>query len=311
MAPGAASAGIITFTDSAVALAIASAASCWSFCTNMRLGALQLWPVLVIIAITPLETAFVRSAVGRTMFGLLPPSSCATRLTVGAAACATSTPARVEPVKLTMSTSGCEESTEPTPGPSPLTRLNTPFGTPASCRISAKIIASSGAISDGFSTIVQPAAIAGATLQAIWFSGQFQGVMNAQTPIGSLRSIVVPFSSSHLYERRIAAVVAKWPMPAGTWAALASHIGAPISSEMATASSGIRFWIPAVILSSRSARYSTEVCEKLAKARLAAATALSASAFEPSEMTAKFSSVAGFSTSRRRGTTGSTQAPSI
>jgi hypothetical protein len=43
--------------------------------------------------------------------------------------------------------------------------------------ISAKIIASNGAISLGFSTIVQPAASAGATLQAIWLIGQFQGVI--------------------------------------------------------------------------------------------------------------------------------------
>ena len=42
---------------------------------------------------------------------------------------------------------------------------------------SAKTVADSGAISLGFSTIVQPAASAGATLQAIWFIGQFQGVM--------------------------------------------------------------------------------------------------------------------------------------
>ena len=66
-------------------------------------------------------------------FGDLPPSSCATRLTVGAAACATSTPARVEPVIEIMSTSGCVASAAPTSGPSPWTRLKTPAGTPASC----------------------------------------------------------------------------------------------------------------------------------------------------------------------------------
>ena len=46
-------------------------------------------------------------------------------------------------------------------------------------------MASSGATSDGFSTMVQPAASAGATLQAIWFSGQFHGVIMPTTPIGS------------------------------------------------------------------------------------------------------------------------------
>ena len=69
------------------------------------------------------------------MFADLPPSSCVTRLTVGAAAVATATPARVEPVKETMSTSGCDEIAAPTVGPSPFTMLNTPAGTPASCRI--------------------------------------------------------------------------------------------------------------------------------------------------------------------------------
>ena len=47
------------------------------------------------------------------------------------------------------------------------------------------MIAPKGAISDGFSTMVQPTASAGATLQAIWFIGQFHGVMKPQTPIGS------------------------------------------------------------------------------------------------------------------------------
>ncbi len=94
-------------------------------------------------------------------------------------------PARVEPVKLTMSTSGCEESCEPTPTPSPFTRLNTPLGKPASCMISAKTMAFSGLSSDGFSTMVQPAMAAATTLSVTWFIGQFQGVIIAQTPMGS------------------------------------------------------------------------------------------------------------------------------
>ena len=85
----------------------------------------------------------------------------------------------------------------PTVGPSPLTRLKTPGGTPASSRISAKIMASSGAISLGFSTMVQPAARAGATLQAIWFCGQFHGVIMPTTPMGSRRISVLPCTSSN------------------------------------------------------------------------------------------------------------------
>jgi len=59
------------------------------------------------------------------------------------------------------------------------------------------MMASKGAISLGFSTIVQPAAMAGATLTAIWFMGQFHGVMSPQTPIGSLTIIVEPIFSSN------------------------------------------------------------------------------------------------------------------
>ena len=105
-----------------------------------------------------------KSASSRMMLADLPPSSCATRFTVGAAARATSMPARVEPVNDTMSMSGCADSGAPTLTPSPLTRLNTPAGTPAASMISAKRIALSGATSDGLSTIVQPAASAGRDL---------------------------------------------------------------------------------------------------------------------------------------------------
>jgi len=133
----------------------------------MRVGALHDWPLLRKQCWMPSLTAFLRSASLRMMFADLPPSSWWTRLTVSAAAFATAMPARVEPVKDTQSTSGCEAIACPTVGPSPLTRLNTPFGTPAACITSAKMIALSGAISLGFSTIVQPAAMAGATLHMI------------------------------------------------------------------------------------------------------------------------------------------------
>jgi hypothetical protein len=66
-----------------------------------------------------------------------------------------------------------------------LIKLNTPGGTPAASMISANSTALSGDTSLGLSTIVQPAAIAGATLQAIWLMGQFHGVISATTPTGS------------------------------------------------------------------------------------------------------------------------------
>ncbi len=86
----------------------------------------------------------------------------------------------------------------PTVGPSPFTRLKTPAGTPASCRISATRMPFSGATSVGFKIIVQPAASAGATLHMIWLIGQFHGVISPQTPTASRRISVLPciFSNS-------------------------------------------------------------------------------------------------------------------
>ena len=51
--------------------------------------------------------------------------------------------------------------------------------------ISAKRSPDSGAISDGFSTIEQPAAIAGITFSVTWFIGQFHGVIMPTTPTPS------------------------------------------------------------------------------------------------------------------------------
>jgi len=43
--------------------------------------------------------------------------------------------------------------------------------------------------------MVQPTASAGATLQAIWLIGQFQGVISPHTPIGSRMTRLEPMSS--------------------------------------------------------------------------------------------------------------------
>ncbi len=181
---------------SATAFAMAAASSMRACGTSIRVGALQDWPEFLKQCIVPPVTAFGKSASSRMMLADLPPSSWLTRFTVGAARLATSMPARVEPVNEIMSRSGCALIAAPTSGPSPLTRLKTPFGTPASCRISAKISAEVGVYSDGFSTMVQPAASAGATLQAIWFMGQFQGVIMPTTPTGSRRMTAVASRSS-------------------------------------------------------------------------------------------------------------------
>ncbi len=82
--------------------------------------------------------------------------------------------------------------------------------------ISAKIWPENGATSDGFSTMVQPVAMAGATLQTIWLSGQFQGGDEGADTIGSLTIIVGPRSSSNLKVLRISMAVERWPRPIGT-----------------------------------------------------------------------------------------------
>ena len=137
----------------------------------MRVSAVQVWPELRKHLPTPSATALARSASGRMTLALLPPSSSATFFTVWLATSATRLPARVLPVKLTMSTSLWALMASPTTGPTPVTRLNTPAGRPASWMTSARMNALIGATSLGFSTTVLPAASAGATFSAIWCSG--------------------------------------------------------------------------------------------------------------------------------------------
>src|SRR5258708_37876924 len=149
----------------AAADAMAAASSMRAAGTSMRLGALQDWPEFVHMPAMSRETTALKSASSRMMLADLPPSSWATRLTVGAAARATSMPARVDPVNDSLSLSGRAERQAPTLMPSPLTRLNTPAGAPASSRISADRMAFRGGPSDGLSTIVQPVARARASLQ--------------------------------------------------------------------------------------------------------------------------------------------------
>ena len=120
---------------------------------------------------TPSGIARVKSASSRITFGDLPPSSIATGFTVAAASSETRRPARVEPVKETMSTPGCAAIASPTTGPIPVTRLKTPAGRPTDSITSARMKAFSGTTSLGFSTTVQPAASAGPILAVIWCSG--------------------------------------------------------------------------------------------------------------------------------------------
>ena len=125
-----------------------------------------------------------RSASGNTIAGDLPPSSRLTFLRLPAAAWTMSLPTSVDPVNATLSTSGCAAIAAPAM-PSPVMRLNTPGGKPASVISSPSRIALSGVCSAGFMMIVQPAASAGAIFHTAIISGKFQGMICPTTPTGS------------------------------------------------------------------------------------------------------------------------------
>jgi hypothetical protein len=86
----------------------------------------------------------------------------------GAAFAATNLPVAVPPVKEIAATSGWDTSEEPTSPPSPWTIFKTPSGKPALLVAWANKEAVVGVISDGFATIVQPAASAGAIYHWVW-----------------------------------------------------------------------------------------------------------------------------------------------
>ena len=121
------------------------------------------------------------------MKGALPPSSRATFFTWPAHWAISRLPTAVEPVKLSLRTSGLPVSSAPTSSTrrwEQVTTLNTPSGRPARRASSASASADRGVSPAGFTTTVQPAARAGATLRVIMATGKFQGVMAATTPIG-------------------------------------------------------------------------------------------------------------------------------
>ena len=103
-------------------------------------------------------------------------------------------PTSVEPVKATLSTSGCETSAAPV-DPSPVTMLTTPAGSSAWRRTSQNSSAVSGVVSAGLSTTVFPAASAGATFHASISSGKFHGITWPATPTGRGRRFGNAYSS--------------------------------------------------------------------------------------------------------------------
>ncbi|MCY1210383.1 hypothetical protein D9M68_500570 [compost metagenome] len=95
-------------------------------------------------------------------------------------------PTSVEPVKLSLRTTGLAVSSPPMATASPVITLNSPAGSPARSASTASASADSGVSSAGLSTMAQPAASAGPALRVIMASGKFHGVIAAHTPTGSL-----------------------------------------------------------------------------------------------------------------------------
>ena len=123
--------------------------------------------------------AVSRSASLNTMLGDLPPSSSETFFRLPAAAWTISLPTSVDPVKATLSTSGCAAKAAPAVSPYPGTMLTTPSGKPASANSSPRRKAESGVCSAGLSTTVQPDASAGPSFHAAISSGKFHGMICA------------------------------------------------------------------------------------------------------------------------------------
>ena len=74
----------------------------------------------------------------------------------------------------------------------------------------------------------------------IWLMGQFQGVIMPTTPTGSYSVADVPCTVSNSKFLSTARVDFRCAVPMAACAALDSHSGAPISSEMACATSSAR-----------------------------------------------------------------------
>ncbi len=151
---------------------------------STRVLHVQTWPEAPHTPIIAAADAASRSASGKMIDGLLPPSSRLTRFTRAAALPWIARPVAFEPVNVIASTSGCATSAAPTASPVPWTTLNTPAGIPASIASSATTTAVIGVCSAGLRTTLLPAQRANAPAAAAAV-GPFHGWIAATTPIGS------------------------------------------------------------------------------------------------------------------------------
>mmetsp|Transcript_78724 Transcript_78724/g.157391 ORF Transcript_78724/g.157391 Transcript_78724/m.157391 type:complete len:226 (+) Transcript_78724:1063-1740(+) len=209
-------------SESCMRSASAATKAPWTFsCTSTLFALTHVCPELRNLHAMSADTATSRSASSKTRNGALPPSSREVRFTPAAHHVCSCTPTAVEPVKDTLATFGCVQSSSPTAEAcfrGVGSTLKSPLGTPARSPRTARARAVSGVSSAGFTTAPQPAPRAGPTFRVIMAAGKFQGVISAATPTGcftvsSLRpptvsGMVAPytrFASSANHSKKLAA----------------------------------------------------------------------------------------------------------
>ena len=153
-------------------------------CTMKRVGEVHTWPALRLLPCTQVATVRSRSASSKISTGAWPPNSSVQGLGPMLASRASSRPTPVEPVKVTLRMRGELIKWVDTSEGTPNTTLSTPAGRPASAKACASTNEDMGVSSEGLSTMVQPAARAGAILRAGKMAGKFQGVKAATGPSG-------------------------------------------------------------------------------------------------------------------------------
>ncbi len=155
------------------------------FWTKIRLAAVQASPMLRSLARTAASTAASRSASSKTTNGALPPSSIELRTTCGPHCASSIRPTSVDPVKESLRIRPSASSGVTTaPGSVVVSTFTTPAGMPERISCSANSSVVSGVSSDGLTTIVQPAARAGAIFLVAIASGKFHGVISRHGPTG-------------------------------------------------------------------------------------------------------------------------------
>ena len=168
-------------------------------------------------------------------------------------------PTSVEPVNDTLRTRASPNSSRETmPDERDVSRLTTPFGTPASSIARSTAAAVSGVAEAGLTMLVQPAAIAGPSLRVIIAAGKFHGVIAATTPTPwrSTRTRLAGFCGGTIcpYARSASPPNHSMKLAAYSTSPLASASGLPCSSVISVPISSIRSRITSADFRSSRAR---------------------------------------------------------